>query len=118
MQGLKKVELAEVNKGAAEELFNREMERVLENIEDPSTAPAEKREITLKFIITPNKQREMGELEIKASSKLAPAKSTNSTMVFQDGGIFEPDYVQQQFNFDNVTKMDSKSLAAGEREED
>ena len=119
---MKKVSLAGLNNGAAEELFEREMAIVMENTQDPSTDPKAPRKITLEFIFTPNEGREMGVLEVKAKSSLAPAKSTGSTFVIRNNGkayvSLEPDYHQPGFGFDKkrVLSIDKKSKTSGEKD--
>jgi len=121
MQGMKRLDLASLNNGAASELFERELNEVLNNIDDPSTNPKEPRKITLEFTFTPSEAREMGVLEIRAKSKLAPAQATGSTFILQDNGNglvpWEPDHHQPEMFASNVSKIDRKSAAAGEREE-
>jgi hypothetical protein len=68
------VSLEQLAEGAAGELFEREMQRVLGNILDPNTDWKKRREITLKFIIAANEDRESAILAVDANSKIAPAR--------------------------------------------
>jgi len=66
------VSLQNLGSGAAIELFDTELQRVLDNIVDENTKPTTIREVTLKIKIKPDEDRESGSVEIQASSKLAP----------------------------------------------
>lgn len=65
-----KLSLATINDGVAIELFDYELQRVLENIKDPNTSD-KTREVNLKMIVRPSKDRTIGEVEIYCVSKLA-----------------------------------------------
>lgn len=67
-----RVSLENLGSGAAVELFNLELQRVLDNIIDENTKCGVVREVTLKVRIKPDEDREWGTVEIAASSKLAP----------------------------------------------
>lgn len=71
MPKMQEVTLATLERGAAVELFNRELSKVAENINDLNTALG-KRKITLTFTFTPTQDRMAAQVEIKAESKLAP----------------------------------------------
>jgi hypothetical protein len=75
------VSLISLSNGAGVEMFNRELEKVLENICDPNTKATAAREITLKVTFKPNEDREVGVVDISSSAKLAPVKSVG-TMVY------------------------------------
>jgi hypothetical protein len=81
MQNEEHVNLNNLSNGAAVEMFNRELEKVLENICDPNTSPTTAREITLKVTLKPNEDREVGIVAIASNAKLAPVKSV-ATMVY------------------------------------
>lgn len=122
MDGMKKLTMSTVNNGAAEELFQRELTEVMKNIDDPSTTAKEARKITVEFTFIPNEQREMGVLEISAKAKLVSAKSLGSTFILQNNGQqlipWEHNLHQPTLDFSNVSKIDGKARAAGEREDD
>lgn len=69
------INLATVADGAAVQLFERELARVLENILNPDTAPEAQRSITLKIVFLPDKN-DRGQVSavVDASSKLAPER--------------------------------------------
>jgi hypothetical protein len=56
------VSLQNLGGGAAIELFDLELQKVLENISDENTRPAVVREITLKVKIKPGDDRDYGNL--------------------------------------------------------
>ncbi len=66
----REVSLATLGGGAAEELFQVELAKVLSNIADPNTESQTPREILLKVRIKPNKDRSFGLLRIVCYSKL------------------------------------------------
>jgi len=75
------VSLATVMGGLAIERFDDELRKVLENIVDPNTPATAKREVTIKVSIKPDRSRDLGQVEIAVSSKLAPAEKC-ATRVF------------------------------------
>jgi len=64
--------LTTINRGAAVELFQQELEKVLENVLDPNTPAEAKRTITLKVTFVPNESRQSAQIAVEADSKLAP----------------------------------------------
>lgn len=72
--------LANFMGGALEERFAGELSRVLDNIRDPNTPALGKREITVKFILTPEDSREIGDIEAVVSSKSQGTKRLASRM--------------------------------------
>jgi hypothetical protein len=75
------VTLVSLGGGACVEHFDIELERVLKNIEDVNTDPKATRVITLKVTFKPNEERQVADVHINASSKLASIKPT-STVVY------------------------------------
>ena len=83
------VNLANIGDGAAVELFEAELEKVLENIADPNTPADAVREITLKLKMKPDASRQVGAVGIQATSKLAPFNGAATTLFFtrnKEGG--------------------------------
>lgn len=74
----RQVSLETMNGGAAVELFNDELQKVLDNIGDPNTKPDTVREITLKVKIKPNEKRRFADVSLQVTSKLAPVRETNT----------------------------------------
>ena len=68
---MEKLSLATICNGTAVERFDYELQKVLENINDPNTEAEAVREITLKIKIKPDEAREMLKTEMSVSSKPA-----------------------------------------------
>lgn len=60
--------------GAAEELFDHELRKVLDNIQDPNTQADAIREVTLRLRIKPNEDRTSAEMTLLVVSKVAGVK--------------------------------------------
>lgn len=78
----KGISLDKFAKGGLKAVFNREMQRTTSNICDPNTEAKTKRTITLTIEIYPDEDRQLGKVEVKAKSNLAPTKSLTTKMVF------------------------------------
>lgn len=78
MQG---VTLDNIGGGALSELFDAELSRILANIADPNTDTAAKRTVTITVSFKPNRDRDVADVELKCSSKLAGIM-TVSTQLF------------------------------------
>jgi len=96
--------LSNLANGAAEELFQYEVAKLLENIADPNTPADVKRTITLTVEFKPAISREESTTVVKVKSKLAPVLGAASTTFF---GIKQGQRVavqtnpkQVQFDFD------------------
>lgn len=91
------VTLASIGNGAALELFDHELKRVIANIADPNTSAKTKRGITIKVVIQPDEDRGIGFSTVEVTSKLAGVKPVSSTMYFgkKDGQLVA---VQNNFN--------------------
>lgn len=111
------VTLETLGHGAAAELFDKELSRVLDNIMDPDTSATAKRSITLKVEITPDDGRAEARISVTASSKIAAPRGAGGTMfIGRYGGkpvatSFNPQ--QQQMEFDEATKPRSLEDGAG-----
>ena len=69
------VSLATIGGGAAVELFNIELAKVLNNIVDENTDPEAMREVVLKVKLKPDSDRDSAKVQISAQAKLAPINS-------------------------------------------
>lgn len=65
------VTLDTIGGGALNELFSAELSRILSNITDPNTDTATKRVMTLTVKFKPNRDRDVADVELTCSSKLA-----------------------------------------------
>lgn len=107
------ITLESLGGGAAGEKFQDELDRVVENIQDPNTEAKAKRSITIKVIFTPTVDRSMGQLHIEASSKLA------ATIAFETQAFFgqqDGTYVAREHNPNQMT-LDDAIVAAKEKQE-
>lgn len=82
MSDLRKLSLETFANGAAAEMFDKELQDVLANIDDVNTKGDARREITLKFVIEPDASRETASLSLEAKSKLAPIRDATGTAYF------------------------------------
>jgi len=74
------VSLSTIGSGAAVELFGEELRKVLSNIADVNTAAEAKREISLRILIKPSKDRSYGAVQVICTSRLAPVKPYETSM--------------------------------------
>jgi hypothetical protein len=65
-------QLDELMDGALTERFNREMDRVLQNVFDPNTDPEAKRQIQIIIEIAPNETRDAAKFKVDVKSETAP----------------------------------------------
>ena len=70
--------------GAVPELFDRELQRVLANINDPNTKAKAKRTISLKVTIAPYKDRSGADLAVECTSKIAPVDAAEGRIYIAD----------------------------------
>lgn len=68
--------------GAASELFQGQLDRVVQNILDPNTPAKARRVITLKVVIEPDEDRGMGAVALTCEAKLQTAKGARTTLWF------------------------------------
>lgn len=76
------VTLSTLGHGAAVELVQAELDKVLRNITDPNTDARAKRKIVLEITLTPSDKRERAEVDVKVTSKLAGVKPASTTVYF------------------------------------
>ena len=85
-----KVSLLNLGGGAAVELFDRELNKVLKNIVDPNTEAKKQREVTLKVRKEPDEERFMGQVRIDVTSKTAAHRSfATQVIIGGEGGRVE-----------------------------
>lgn len=103
------VTISNIAGGAVPELFEHELQRVLENIADPNTDANATREINLKFRFKPLAgKREVGAITILSGSKLGPmtGAETEAYFVRTEGQyvMVEHNPKQVQMEFDEANK--------------
>lgn len=72
--------LAGIHDGAALELWQNALEHVVANMTDPNTSHRDKRRIRLDFEFTSNEDRNVGDVRIVCSTKLAGHKGVDSVV--------------------------------------
>lgn len=94
----KMVNLESFAGGAMSEKVNAELSKVLDNIYDPNTDATRTRKLTLTITFKPDDDRALSDVNIQASSKLAPTKGINTRiMIDQDetGKVVAAEYKKQ-----------------------
>lgn len=76
------VTLISLNSGAAVEMFDEALKKVLTNIADPNVESERTREITLKVRFAPSKNGKSAAVEITCETKLAAQKPSGTTVYF------------------------------------
>ena len=66
--------------GALEERFAGELSRTLDNIRDPNVPALGKRKITIEFVLDPNEDREVGDIDVSVKSKGNAVKTLQARM--------------------------------------
>jgi len=84
-----KVTLAGIKGGAVEEMFQRALEKTLENMSDLNTDTKTARKIMIEVTLTPNEDRDTVAIEAKVNTKL-PADKPETTTFYMGrvGGKF------------------------------
>ena len=76
------VNLTNISNGAAEQLFQRELQACMRNMDDINTPHAKARKITLEITFKPNADRDHADIELNCKSTLAPVKGVAGSMYF------------------------------------
>ncbi len=101
--------LANLNNGAIEEMFQPELQKVLNNLGDSNTSWKQAREINIKVKIRlTNEARENAVTEVSVVSKVAPSKAHESNIYLENTGhgvlaLFKE--VEVQPDLDNITPI-------------
>lgn len=81
--------LATIADGAAEELFARELARVVDNIADVNCDPTKPRTITLTISLAADEERKKGEAVVSCTSRLVGVKPASTPLYYgRDQGRF------------------------------
>lgn len=78
----KGISLDKFAQGKMNAQFNQALNKVAANIWDPNTSARNKRVINIKVTITPDEERQMGDVDITTSYKISPVQSVKTKMVF------------------------------------
>src|SRR5262245_44360057 len=89
--------------GAAVEMFNDELSKVLDNILDPNTTATAARSVTLTFTIKPDEDRTYGPGTIEVTTKFAPRKGVGVPVYIgrRAGKAVATERDQRQMSFDD-----------------
>ncbi len=68
--------------GAAVELFQQQLDRVIANIVDPNTPSKAQRKVTLELVIQPDDERGMGEAKVTCKASVAAPNGARTTLYF------------------------------------
>lgn len=90
-----RITLATIGGGAAPELFERELHRVLANIHDVNTPAKAIREISIRVWFHPDENREAAETTLEVKSKLAGVKKIRRPVFL---GISDGEHIAVQSN--------------------
>lgn len=107
--GERLMSLATINSGAAVSIFDQELAKALANIADPNTDPEQKREITLKITLHPDKDRRQAGVDIACKSKLAAHRGSETTVFL---GKLEGQLVAVESNLNQGGLWDNQAEAA------
>ena len=79
--------LKEIANGAVQELFENELDKVLENIKDPNTSKKKGRVLSINFTFKPlQDDRDIVSVEINTKSTLAPVESIATQILIDKNG--------------------------------
>jgi len=105
--------------GAAVELFDMELQKILANIADPNTDPEKVRSITIKVSIFPNKARDSAEVVVGSGSKIVPVQPAAAVVFFgkKEGRRVAVEHDPRQTGlFDSSNKPTLVPLRGGEEQ--
>ena len=96
---MEKIRLNELTGGALQEKFDRAMESVVNNMQDPNTPGKVKRAITIKLVFEQAEDRNDAAVNISVETKLAPVKPIATRMAvgkdLATGEVFAQEYGSQ-----------------------
>ena len=110
------VDLSQLAGGTLQEKFDREITRVIENMQDPNTPFGEKRKITINISFVQNEMRDDAKIEISLNSKLACVISAKTNFAMgkdlKSGEVVVNEYGKQipgQMSFSDMSEPESKA---------
>lgn len=113
------VSLDNLKAGGALQLFQEELNKVLANIMDPNTEAEKVREVILRVMIKPDKDRSTAAVAIVPSCKLAPVVPLGTRMFFgKKGGQYlawehDPEQMTLPMSREDVEVVAGGQAAAG-----
>ena len=115
MLNLIHVDLGELAGGTLQEKFDRELTRVVENMQDPNTPFNEKRGITINISFHQNELRDDAKIEISVKSKLAGVISAKTNFAMgkdlKTGQVMIQEYGKQipgQMSISDMAAVEEK----------
>ena len=103
---LRNLTLDTICNGAARELFEAELQRVVDNINDSNVPATEKRKVTLEFTFSPSPERDWAGITMQTKVALAKMRSVEGGLIFDDEGKAMCKIEKQgSLPFDNVSKI-------------
>lgn len=122
------IDLSKLAGGTLQEKFDREVTRVIENMQDPNTPFSEKRSVTINVSFVQNELRDDAKIEISLKTKLAGVISAKTNFAIgknlENGEVLVNEYGKQipgQMSFSDletkpentkVTEMKPRRLSA------
>ena len=110
------VDLGELAGGTLQEKFDREITRVVENMQDPNTPFNEKRGITINLSFHQTELRDDAKVEISVKSKLASVISAKTNFAMgkdlKSGEVLVREYgkgIPGQMSFSDVIEPEEKT---------
>ena len=110
------VDLTQLAGGTLQEKFDREITRVVENMQDPNTPFNEKRGITINLSFHQNELRDDAKIEISVKSKLASVISAKTNFAMgkdlKSGEVLVREYgkgIPGQMSFSDVIEPEEKT---------
>lgn len=79
------MKLNEIGKGALQEIFDYEFDKVLKNIKDINTDPKATRKIGIEITIKPDEKRNLGSVDFKIKKTEAPINGFGTTILMEQG---------------------------------
>lgn len=118
MEKLTELKLETLAGGAALELFDRELQEVLKNIQDPNTEAEKARAIHVKVTLSPSEDRDRADVALEVKSKLAPPKPVKSLvhMGEKDGRLVAVSYDPRQSDLFRETDEGIVPIERAEKE--
>lgn len=109
------INLDKLAEGAVGEKFNNALKEVTKNILDPNTKATAKRTITLKLTFEPGEDREIADVTVDYSTKLAPVKGVATRFVIgTDGSDVIASEYKKQIPGQTVMKVEESGEAEQE----
>lgn len=111
------VDLTQLAGGTLQEKFDREITRVIQNMQDPNTPFGEKRGITINLSFHQNEARDDAKIEISVKSKLAGCISAKTNFAMgqdlESGQVIVKEYgkgIPGQMALSDVPGQEAKKL--------